>query len=295
MDRPVDDISRYEFLRLAGLGIASCAMPLRGWGYESLPPLAVRRISLSVGAQRPFRLLHVSDSHIARIDSRDGDSLHAFARSRSRIGRELGEYYLGEAVHHARMTGIRILHTGDFMDFRSEANLEYAERRIRTDRILACVGNHEYWLDADKKETEEYKATTIPRLKGVWEGVSSSVVCIDGVNFFLFDNSFGTVTEVIAARFDDAAKAGLPIVMACHVPLWAEGCGIGRHVCGLPAAKGGDSFTSAFVERVRREPLVRAVLCGHLHRSCEFDFSPSAREFVANALFKGEAAEVCFS
>jgi len=289
-------IGRREFLGMSGLGGLAFAFPCAGLGFEPLPPLRLRRVNLAVGAERPFRILHVSDSHIARIDSRDGEALYAFAKTRSRIGRELGEYYLDEAVHHARSAGLKIVHTGDFVDFMSEANLEYAARRFRTDDFLACVGNHEYWLGADKKEVEEYKVPTIPRLKDVWNGVPVSVAKMNGVSFFVFDNAFKTVTEEIVTRFEETVKDGLPIVMVCHVPLWAEGCGIrAQHVCGAPGDAGRETFSSAFVERVRHEPLVRAVLAGHLHGRCDFDFSPTARECVANALFNGEAAEVCLS
>ena len=281
---------------MASLGVAAFTFPYTNFGYEPLPPLTIRRVNLAVGVERPFRILHVSDSHIARIDSRDGEALYAFAKARSRIGRELGEYYLDEAVHHARSAGLKIVHTGDFMDFMSEANLEYAARRFRTDDFLACVGNHEYWLGADKREVEEYKAPTIPRLKDVWNGVPVSVTRMNGVSFFVFDNTFKTVTADVAARFDETVKDGLPIIMVCHVPLWAEGCGIkAKNTCGIPDRTGIETVSSAFVERVRREPLVRAVLAGHLHERCDFAFSPTARECVANALFNGEATEVCFS
>ena len=285
---------RREFLRLASL--AACAAPLRGLAYDPIPALNVRKVSIPLGVAEPFSILHVSDSHIARIDSRDGEATYAFAKSRSRKGRELGEYYLGEALHHARARGIKVVHTGDFMDFASVANIEHAARRIRTDDIVACVGNHEYWLDAGKKEVESYKTATIPKLKGEWSGIPTSTVRLGGANFFLFDDSFGTVTETIAAAFEETVKEGLPIVMVCHVPLWTEdeglnvdsSCGaLGRNLC--------DAVSSEFVERVRREPLVRAVLAGHIHGFHQFAFSDHAQELVAGALFNGDCTEIEFT
>ena len=103
-----------------------------------------------------------------------------------------------------------------------------------TDGIVACVGNHEYWLDADKKEVESYKAATIQNLKDEWKGVPASTVQLGGANFFVFDDSFGTVTETIAAAFEETVKEGLPIVMVCHVPLWTEDVGLNRGAsCGV--------------------------------------------------------------
>ena len=287
--------ARRDFLRCSGLGIAGLFLPSFASPVKPLRPLEVRKAVVEVGAERPFSVLHVSDSHLRRIDSRDGAALYDFAKARSRNGRELGEYYLDEAVHHARLTRMTIVHTGDFMDFKSAANLEYAERRLCTDDFLACVGNHEFWADAVHQETEGYKLQSLPRLKRSWHGLPVSVHCMNGVNFFVFDNSFETVTREIATAFDQTAKEGRPIVMVCHVPLWAEGCGLKEGVCGMPGLKKNDEVSCSFVEKVRHEPLVRAILAGHVHVFRKFAFSPTATELVSGALFDGGCTEVLFA
>ena len=284
--------SRRDFLRYSGLGATGALLHSVSLGGEPLKPLNVRRVVVDAGVGRTVSVLHVSDSHLARIDSRESEDLYAFAKSRSRIDREFGEYYLDEAVHYARDKKIKIIHTGDFVDFRSEANLEYAERRFCTDNFLACVGNHEYWMDAVHRETEKYKEQTIPRLKGIWSGIPASTHCVNGINFFVFDNSFGVVTQEIYAEFERAAGDRLPIVMVCHVPLWAEGCGMEHAVCGMPGRKKDDEVSCAFVERAWKEPLVKAVLAGHVHAFRKFAFSPTATEFVAGALFNGDSVRI---
>ncbi len=284
-------LGRREFLKFSGLAAAMPFLPARG--LEPIAALNVRRVKLAVGEERPFSVLHVSDSHLARIDSRDGDALHAFAKARSRIGREMGEYYLCEAAHYAKSRGLRMVHTGDFMDFMSEANLEYARRFLCSYDFLACVGNHEYWRDAEHPETEAYKAPLIQKLKEPWNGVPASTHRMNGVNFFVFDNSFRTVTAEIAEAFEKTLKEKLPVVMVCHVPLWTAGQGIDAFSCGSP--KDRDALSCEFVERARREPLVKAVLSGHLHGFHDFAFSPHARELVAGALFSGDCTEIEFS
>ena len=110
---------RRDFLYFAGLGAAGSVLPSFGSGVKPLKSLNVRREVVEIGTGIPFSILHVSDSHLTRIDSRDGNALYEFAKSRSRNGRELGEYYLDEAVHHARLKKLKMIHTGDFMEFRS--------------------------------------------------------------------------------------------------------------------------------------------------------------------------------
>ena len=287
-------LGRRKFLSLCGFGAAGVLSPSFGLNVMPLKPLKVRREEIRIGLERPFSVLHVSDSHLMRIDSRDGDALYEFAKARSRNGRELGEYYLDEAVHNARLKKMKIVHTGDFMDFVSEANLEYASRRLCTDDFLAGVGNHEYWVGAKHLETEEYKQQTIPKLRRFWTGIPASTYLIKGINFFVFDNSFETVTREVVAAFERTVVEGRPIVMVCHVPLWSERCGLNDGVCGMPGLKKDDEVSCSFVEMVRNECLVKAILAGHVHVFKKFDFSPTAVELVAGALFDGCCTEVVF-
>lgn len=284
-------MNRRMFLRLSG---AAALMPSVGFGIEPLKPLAVARHVVDVGLERPFRVLHVGDSHIARIDSRDGDALYAYARKRSRIGREMGEYYLDEAVAYARQRGLKIVHTGDLADFASVANLEYAERRFATDDFLPCVGNHEYWTAGANRaqETEDYKTRTLPQVKRAFSAIPCRTVALGGLSFLVFDNAFDDVTEPVVAAFEDAVRQGLPIVLVCHVPFALTGVD-NSLACGAPSSR-SNVLTRAFVERVRREPLVKAILCGHTHVAQVESFSPTARQFVGGALCNGEAELIEF-
>lgn len=284
-------MNRRTFLRLSG---AAALMPSVSFGIEPLKPLDMIRHVVDVGLKRPCQVLHVCDSHLARIDSRDGDALYAYARKRSRNGRKMGEYYLDEAVAYARQHGLKIVFTGDLADFASVANLEYAEQRFATDDFLPCVGNHEYWAaDANRaQETEDYKAQTLPLVKRAFPTIPCQTVAYGGVNFFVFDNAFDNVTEEIAAAFEETVRQGSPIVLVCHVPFALTGVD-NSLACGAPSSRSSD-MTRSFVERVRRETLVKAILCGHTHVSQVEQFSPSARQFVGGALCNGEAEIIEF-
>ena len=89
--------------------------------------------------------------------------------------------------------------------------------------------------------------------------------------------------------FERAVAKKKPLVLVCHVPLCTTD--IHQSSCGWTGGK-HDQLTVNFVERVRREPLVKAILAGHIHERKESRFSDTAVEFVADALFNGAAQEI---
>ena len=261
--------------------------------YEPFKPLRVTKRKVDVALAKPLRLLHVSDSHVTRIDSRDPEELRAFALSRSRMGRELGERYLDEASAWARQEGVTLVHTGDLVAFAGEACLEYAGRFLRTGDVVACVGNHEYWLSGTRRNVESNRVACCGQLAAAFPGYPVSVRRLEGLALFAFDNASGRISQEVAEAFERVVAEGNPIVVACHVPLAAPDLAdIAWCSCGNAEA---DERTVGFVERIRREPLVKAVLAGHVHGERVGRFSPTAMEYVAGALFNGEAQEIEFS
>lgn len=287
------NISRRHFLQ--SLGTAALAASARpALAYEPIPRLTVHRHVVDVGLERPFTVLHVTDSHLMGIDSRDGAEVHAYADSRSRWGRELGGYYLDEATAYARAKGLRIVHTGDFMEFASEANMENAERRFKTDPCFACVGNHEYRV-GPTNEQESEKLPLLPKLRAAYaDGLPATVREFGGVSFFIFDDSFCNVSEEVVAAFDRLAAAAARVVLVCHVPLFAvRSAPLYWWQHGI-RGRAVTPTTFDFINRVAAAPCVKGVLCGHLHQHAQSRLSPTCVEYVGGALFNGEAEEIEF-
>lgn len=261
------------------------------------PSLRVRQVRLDVGATRPFSILHVSDSHLTGVDGRDGPEVRDFARSRENLGRELGASYLEEALDYARTRGLPVVHTGDVIEYASAANFSRAGEIIRANGILACVGNHEFWRTG-KTADEAAKLPLAEAVGATFPGDQPAFSFeTNGVSFFVFDNAFGRVSQAVTSAFERVAAKGLPVVLVCHVPFPAKDLlddpDARPNLLGEGAAR-ADVTTQAFIARVRGEPLVRAILCGHLHGFYRVRFSPTAEMCVANALFNGEAVEVTF-
>ena len=127
-----------------------------------------------------------------------------------------------------------------------------------------------------------------------------------GVNFVTLDDVYGYVTERQVELFRKEVKKGLPIVLCMHVPFhteniwradirfWHDEKSRFRNVAPDPSGEykrqQDDPVTSAFIAYLKTEPLLKAILAGHLHITIQDQFSPTATEYVVggNFLFHGE-------
>jgi hypothetical protein len=121
-------------------------------------------------------------------------------------------------------------------------------------------------------------------------------------------------------------ERGFPIVLMCHVPLYTpEHCkvnlernqgksaymtGVPRHITDTyqqdpnrPASEQwrnrsvqqrADKPTMDFIDWLRQQPLLKAILCGHTHEFYQEQFSPTAVEYTVAAGYAGCAYEITF-
>ncbi len=105
------------------------------------------RLEIRVGAKKPFRLFHMSDSHIAWMNSRDlvkceeGELKWYEGRRRHFATNATG---LAAALAYAKAHRLPILHTGDLIDYLSDANLNYIKRDFEGVAYQFALGNHEF-------------------------------------------------------------------------------------------------------------------------------------------------------
>ena len=75
--------------------------------------MSITQTILEVGAARPFRALHLSDSHICRADDRENERKRALAEGRSAVFDEgvpgRSEEYLREQLAYADAHRLPIL------------------------------------------------------------------------------------------------------------------------------------------------------------------------------------------
>ena len=319
-------MNRRDFIKSAFAGgalIATADLPSLAKDDPSLFPERGKyeRLSLSyatvrIGAEKPFAVLHISDTHLCEAYDDEGEVTVKLRDMRRRTFGGRQEEALADSIAWARKNVDYILHTGDLIDFQSRANFDLVRKHFG-DAMFGALGNHEFarhmWLAEEKEpKTEEWKDRTRAKLDEVFpfDVVLHSQV-VNGVNFVTLDDVYGTVTERQVERFRAEVAKGLPIVLCMHVPFftddiwrattqfWARsGSRFGD--AAVPPRKGDyqrqseDPVTRDFIEYLRKEPLLRAILAGHEHVTIQDRFSETADEYVVGANFLFAAREVLF-
>lgn len=326
--------SRRDFLS-AGVGVGAMlaadaifggALPPAERKLKGFAPLNVKRVAIKIGAKRPFKVMHVSDTHIVRAEQADGDAKIRLAAARySQMG--YGEHYLCEAIAKARADGAMLVHTGDMIDFVSKANLNFAGLAFGTDDWFVSAGNHEYSrFVGEAREDAEYKAGSYANVSSHYPNdLTFASRVVNGVNFVAADDVYYNFTEEQLRLMKQEVAKGLPIVFMCHVPLYVpkhyahqmqRTGGVCAYETGVPDElvktwKGGavdpsnwhdrrvqqrtDAATAEFIAYLKSQPLVKALLCGHCHEFWTERFSPSAMMYVADATYHGGCTEIEFT
>ena len=316
--------SRREFLKFGTMGaamVATAELPAvagRKFQVGRFGPHARLAMSYSVvriGLKTPFSVLHISDTHLAEAYSDEHPDKVAAAASRSRSFGGQQEESLAESLDWAKSNVDFVVHTGDLIDFKSRANFDLVKKYFG-ENMFASMGNHEFYeytKDSPEGRGEDYKKPSWAALKAAYPvdpRIDSRIV--NGVNFIALDDVFGTVGEDQFERVRTESKKGFPMVLMMHVPLmtpdvvaatWKYWRMTGRKFTGLPTGhppKGDlfdqthDKTTVAFVDYLRGEKLLCAILTGHEHISMEERFSPTAVQYLTGGNFKFAAREILF-
>ena len=272
---------------------------------------------VKIGLEKPFSILHISDTHLCEAypDELPYDKDKVRFRNSVFGGRQ--EESLKDSLEWARNNVDAVLHTGDLIDFQTRANLDLARRYFgNTPDIFGCVGNHEFQRHKEGepiRNTTEYNALSADVLRKAFPfDLALQSTVFGGVNFVAMEQVYGFVTESQVERFHAEVKKGLPIVLCMHVPFFTEniwradckfwpGCGKKFREDTVRAAYGdytrqtNDKTTSDFVSYLKNEPLLKAILAGHLHITVQDRFSPTAMEYVVGPNFLFHGQEIMFS
>ena len=244
---------------------------------------------VNIGAERPFEVIHMADTHFTLADERDGERKIGLAARRSDCFPDPMETY-NTAKMLSKEKNCPIIHTGDFYDFVSEKNLETVRRFREECDVFYVAGNHDFSLycgEAD--ENAEYRNISLAKVQACHKNdIRMSSRVIGGVNFIALDDGYFRFDREHIDFVKREAEMGIPIVLLIHKPiydanLFAEMVKIGRDKClvGVPDEHSKwwsddekqevcpDGVTREAVAYFKSEKTIKAFVCGHLHLDYE--------------------------
>ncbi|MBP5321304.1 MAG: metallophosphoesterase [Kiritimatiellae bacterium] len=317
-------LSRRDFFRCAlGAGglLATSSLPALADDPALFPKrgsferLALSYIHINAGAEKPFSLLHISDTHLTEALPEEGKTKQELKRVRSQTFGGRQEEALRDSLAWAKNNTDFVLHTGDLIDWMSEGNMALAKKYLG-EGVFGSMGNHEFspdmWL-SHYTEDEPGKAVNAPKLKEAYPyDIRFSSKVVNGVNFIALDDVFGTIAPDLVERFRAEVQRKLPIILCMHVPFatptimradykYWHGAGKTFQSAAIPAPWGdykrqqADPVTRDFIAYLKTEPLLKGILAGHLHITIQDRFSPTAMEYVVGGNFMFHGQEVTVS
>ena len=244
---------------------------------------------IDIGLGHSVRVLHASDTHLTYADMRDGERKVTLAEQRIYEFPQ-AEEVLAKLGELSKERNQPIMHTGDLLDFVSLANMEAAKAFTDEHDLFLATGNHEFSLYlGEAKEDATYRNQSLDKVQACFKNnIRMSARVIDGVKFVALDNGYYTFEPEQLEFLKQEVKEGLPIVMMFHTPLYDRDlyenemshspCG---YLVGVPEElmrcytpdryeqQLPDAVTLEVMEYIANEPLIKAILAGHLHYNYE--------------------------
>ncbi len=277
--------------------------------------------TIDVGIETPFKVMHLTDSHISLSDGRNDSRKLALAQKRRALfdggveGRS--EQYLKEQLAYAKERNLPILYTGDFCDFVSEMNLEYMRKTLFACDCFFAAGNHEYSLYVGEAfEDEAYKLKSFAHVQSyVPNDLRFDNRIIGGINFVAVDNVYYNFTAQALEQLKEEVKKNLPIVLVCHTPFHTNELAeyvmtVKKNPCaytvGAPDSlvdtypqnravqQRTDRDTQQFIDYVYSQPLIRAVLAGHAHDNFDTQLPSGIMQYVTGGGYRNCARIITF-
>lgn len=243
--------------------------------------------TLNIGLDEPVTVLHISDTHLCLCDERNCTRKQELAERRVKYFPKAEETLIAVSALQ-RETGAVILHTGDLTDFVSYANLDRVKQFADAQDVFFAAGNHEFSLFVGEAvEDVAYRNQSLDLVQSAFSNnIRFSSRVIGGVNFVAIDDGYYQFDDDHLDRLRAEVARGLPIVLLMHNPLYDHGLyelarqrdrnGL-TYLTAVPEplirhyepkrydSQLANARTLAMFDYIKSEPLIRAILAGHLH------------------------------
>ena len=277
--------------------------------------LTVEKTVIDLGLKEEIRFLHVTDSHIAKAYDHEGADLLGLAAAREKYfdkgvpGQSVRLYE--EAKQYAKDNNLLMIHTGDLIDFLSEANFDYLDHAFDGIDHIYAAGNHDFCHFVGRAaEDWYYKQQNMKKIAPhVKYNMHFDSRVVGGVNIVTLDDTYYNITAGQVEMLRAEAARGLPILLFMHVPLYIPEYAKERLKFGpayMVAAPreiiekySSDRFlqqspteeTLRAVEYIKSEPMIKAIFCGHTHENIDEKLDNGVMQYIAGATYEGFARE----
>ena len=249
---------------------------------------------LPIGVEKPFSVWHMSDTHLTAVDARNDERKIKLAKERSEYFLKARYCTATELLEQAKQrcaeSGEPLIYTGDLIDFTSEKNFELGRAFLSSVDCLFAVGNHEFSKYVGEAwEDDAYKSDSAMQVREmIGEDFSFVSRVINNVNFVAIDNNYYRFSAKQLEQLQMEVQKGYPIVVAIHNPLYEENLYkdmMKRAECAYLVATPehlmqsyseyryrqqlADDATLEMVKYIEQEPMIKAIIAGHLHHEYE--------------------------
>ena len=190
------------------------------------------------------------------------------------------------------------------MDFVSNANVDKARQTLKNEKIFFIAGNHDYsQYVGEAWEDSAYRMNSYMKMGyGLGVPMFFNTRTVGGVNIVGIDNSYYLFEQWQLYRLKKEVQKGLPIILAFHDPLFEQSLYDYHYECVpqsdctylvgcdeehlLPynefraVQQRPDGPTLQMIDYIKSEPLIKAILTGHLHFSFESKLTDSLVQYV---------------
>lgn len=279
----------------------------------------ILKTTIQIGLPSPVKILHITDSHLCYANPQDGERKLALAKERqSQLERRPDQAFQNfqNAVLYANDHCDLLVHTGDMIDFVSDENLKLARGLMDSSKNFFYVtGNHEFYRYVGEGwESQSFKMDIYPTVRaGLGRDMFFSDQEIKGLNIVGFDNGYHQFEPWQLDRLRREAAKGLPIILVMHSALFEQALfekSLAEHQEQCAWVTGCDEDhllqydeyhqiqqrptpdTLRFIDYVQSQPLIKAVVAGHLHLNFESRLPGGTMQYVTNACVDGFAREI---
>lgn len=254
--------------------------------------MEIIKSEINIGIEKPFTFIHMSDTHLTLADERDDDRKIQLGKDRLN-GFPEAEKVLEEATAYAKKTGYTICHTGDLLDFVSWANIDRAKRFCDEVDVFMAAGNHEFSLYVGEAwEDADYRNQSLDKVQAAFPNdIRFAFREVNGVNLVAIDNGYYLFEQAQLDALKEVAKQGKPLILFMHTPLYTPeyyDFVLDRpypvdagYLVATPEEKmswysdhryrqqKADAVTQETYDYIISEPLIKALIVGHIHRNYE--------------------------